>query len=232
MAGLSLFVFALAAFSATAWDRYEKNYPARDDTHLTISNVYGDVSVETWQRRAISVRAKADPSVEIDDKKSDDKIEIYVKKSVRPGRADFNIAVPPDTSLYIKNVIGKVEIRGVKGHVRVESFDSDVRLIGVRAPSVEVRVTSGDIYFDGKLDEDGDYLLQSMKGDIDVILPASSAFKLRARALSENINLGGFLSDFKSLLKGSKEITGFFRDDDGPKLTLTAYAGRILFHQK
>ena len=224
-------VLFLCASQAISWERFEKTYKAKERSHLTISNIRGQVTVAAWSRKIISVRAVTDPSVEVDDEVSKEEIEISVKKEAQMGRADFEVFAPADTSISIKNVIGKIEVRDMSGHVSIKSFDSDVRLLGIRAPSVDVRVTGGDIYFDGELREDGDYSFQSMKGDIEMSLPASSKFKLRARALSENINLGEFLSNFKDMFKGSKEISGSYRDD-GPKLTVTTYAGRILFHKR
>jgi DUF4097 and DUF4098 domain-containing protein YvlB len=223
--------FLLEAVSARASDRFEKSYRAKEHSHLTISNVKGNISVSSWSRKTISVRALTDPSVSISDKKSDDDIEIEVKNSLNSRRADFEVSVPPETSVSITNIIGRIEVRGIKGHIEVESIEGDVRLLGVRGRAVDVRVTNGNIYFDGQLEDEGDYSFLSMNGDIDVRLPASSSFRLKARALKENINLGDFLSDFINLNRDSKEITGSHRDD-GPKLTLTTYRGRILFHKK
>ncbi|MEW6207882.1 MAG: DUF4097 family beta strand repeat-containing protein [Acidobacteriota bacterium] len=226
-----ILVLFLCASPSISWERFEKTYKAKERSHLTISNIRGQVMVAAWNKKIISVRAETDPSVEVDDEVSKEEIEITVKKEARLGRADFEIFAPANTSISIKNIVGKIEVRGISGHVSVKSFDSDVRLTGIRAPSVDVRITGGDIYFDGELQEDGDYSFQSMKGDIEMSLPASSRFRLKARALSENINLGEFLSNFREMVKGSKEISGSYRDD-GPKLSVTTYAGRILFHKK
>lgn len=224
-------VLFLCASQAISWERFEKTYKAKERSHLSISNIRGQVIVTAWSRKIISVRAVTDPSVEVEDEVSKEEIEISVKKEARLGRADFEVFAPTDTSISIKNVTGRIEVRGINGHVSIKSFDSDVRLIGVRAPSVDVRITGGDIYFDGEFQEDGDYSFQSMKGDIEMSLPASSKFRLKARALSENINLGEFLSNFKEMVKGSKELSGSYRND-GPKLSVTTYAGKILFHKK
>jgi DUF4097 and DUF4098 domain-containing protein YvlB len=147
------------------------------------------------------------------------------------GRADFDVTVPPDTSLTVKNIVGKIDVRGITGHVSIHSFDSDVQLTKVNSSSVDVIVTTGDIYFDGELREGGSYSLQSMKGDLDVTLPSATSFNLNARALSENINLGSFLNSLSGSSRGPKGVTGTYLKG-GPRLTLTAYAGRILLHKK
>jgi hypothetical protein len=106
-----------------------------------------------------------------------------------------------------------------------------VSLHDVRSQSVDVKVTNGSIYFDGELSEAGTYTLQTIRGDVDVRLPASSAFQLNARAMSENINLGDFLSSLTGTTRGAKGISGTHLRG-GPRLSLITYTGRILLHKK
>ena len=117
------------------------------------------------------------------------------------------------------------------GHIAVDSIDSDVRLAGVRGSSVDVKVTSGDISFDGELEGEGPFSLQTLKGDLDVTLPASTSFQLVARALSENINLGAFMSSMTGTSRAPKSISGTYQKG-GARLSLTTYVGRILLHKK
>jgi hypothetical protein len=193
--------------------------------------VNGSIRVNGWDKRTIVARADAGPSINVQDQVLGDDITIWTRRNLSLGRANFEVSVPPETSLAIKNVIGKIELQNIIGHVSVNSFDSDVLLVGIDSPSVDVRVTSGDIFFDGKLHDDGSYNLQSMKGDLDVTLPSACPFNLNARALSENINLGAFLSNLTSSSRGPKGVSGTHLRG-GPRLTLTAYAGRILLHKR
>jgi hypothetical protein len=211
--------------------KFERTYTPQGPAHLIISNTNGDVIVSTWSKKTVQVRAQAAPSVTIQDKVSGDEITVSVKRDLRLGRADFEVFVPAETSISIKNVMGRIEVQGVTGHVTVNSIDSNVRLAGVRGPSVDVKVTSGDISFDGEIQGDGSYSLQTLKGDLDVTLPARASFNLVARALSENINLGAFMSNLTGTSKGPKSITGTYLQG-GPRLSLTTYAGRILLHKK
>ena len=68
-------------------------------------------------------------------------------------------------------------------------------------------------------------------GDIDVTVPESTPFNLNARALSGSINLGSFLSNLFGATRGPKGISGAYLRG-GPRLSLTAYTGRILLHKK
>ena len=158
-------------------------------------------------------------------------ILVSVKQAAPTIRADFRIYVPANTSLSLKNVLGKINVSGVTGDIVVTSFESEVRLQDVQAASVEVRVTTGDIYFDGQLREGGAYSFQSMKGDIDLNLPGGAAFNLAARALSEKINLGEFAKGLTGVTKGAKMVSGNHLAG-GPRLTVTTYDGRIVLHKK
>jgi DUF4097 and DUF4098 domain-containing protein YvlB len=226
-----LFFLAIVTASADSQQRFERSYTTQHPAHLTISNVNGFIHISSWDRKNILARASASSSVYIEDHVAGDDITISTKRNLRLGRADFDVTVPADTSLTIKNIVGKIDVRGITGHVSIHSIDSDVQLTKVNSPSVDVIVTSGDIYFDGELREGGSYSLQSMKGDLDVTLPSATSFNLNARALSENINLGSFLNSLSGSSRGPKGVSGTYLKG-GPRLTLTAYAGRILLHKK
>jgi DUF4097 and DUF4098 domain-containing protein YvlB len=196
-----------------------------------ISNVNGTIRVTAWDKKSISVRAMAGPSVSIADQTSGDDITVTVKRDLRLGRADFDVMVPPETSVTLKNNMGDIEVRKVTGHLSINSFSSNIRLVGVNSQSVDVKVTSGDIFFDGQLHEGGTYTLQTIRGDLDVTVPAATPFNLNARALSENITLGDFISSLSGSTRGPKGISGTYLKG-GARLTLTAYAGRILLRKR
>lgn len=223
--------FLLGSVCAAAWDRFERTYNTRRPAHLTITNTQGEIIVSTWNRRTVSVRADVTSPAIVEDRVAGDDINITVKAGLRLGRANFEVFVPADTSLTLSNVVGQIDVKGLTGQVSIKSFNSNVKLTNINSPSVNVLVTSGNLFFDGELQKDGFYSLQSMKGDIDISIPTESSFRLTARALSENINLGGFTSNLSGIGKGSKEVTGTYRNG-GPKLNITAFAGRILFHKK
>jgi DUF4097 and DUF4098 domain-containing protein YvlB len=211
--------------------KFDRTYTPQGPAHLIISNTTGEIIVSSWHKKTIQVRANAAPSVTIQDQVSGDEISISVKRDLRMGRADFEVFVPENTSVSIKSVMGRIEVQGVTGHVSIDTIDSDVRLAGVRGPSVDVKVTSGDISFDGELEGEGPYSLQTLKGDLDVTLSASASFNLSARALSENINLGAFMSALTGTSRGPKSISGTYQKG-GPRLSLTTYLGRIFLHKK
>ena len=226
------YLFLPAGAKATEpFTKFDRTYTPQGPAHLIISNTTGDIIVSSWHKKSVQVRASAAPSVSIRDQVSGDEIIISVKRDFRMGRADFEVFVPENTSVSIKNVMGRIEVQGVSGHVTVDTIDSDVRLAGVRPPSVDVKVTSGDISFDGELEGEGPYSLQTLKGNLDVTLSESASFSLVARSLSENINLGAFMSSMTGTNRGPKSVSGTYQKG-GPRLSLTTYLGRIMLHKR
>jgi hypothetical protein len=223
--------FSLLNVSTSADSRFERTYTPQRPAHLTLSNVNGSIRVVAWDKKTIFVHVSAHSPDSVEDRVIGDEITITTKLNLRPRRVEFEVSVPPETSLTIKNIMGEIELRGIAGHVSVTSIGSDVRLMKMNSPSVDVLVTSGDIIFDGELQEGGSYSLQSMRGDLDVTLPSTTPFNLNARALSENINLGSFFSNLTGSSRGPKGVSGTHLKG-GARLSLTAYNGRILLHKK
>jgi len=217
--------------STSADSRFERTYTPQRRAHLTISNVNGSIRVVAWDKRTIFAHVSGASPDWIQERVTDDEITLTTKLNLRPRRVDFEVSVPPETSITIKNMMGEIELRGIAGHVSVTSIGSDVHLMKMNSPSVDVLVTSGDITFDGELREGGTYALQSMRGDLDVTLPSETPFNLNARALSENINLGSFVSNLTGSSRGPKGVSGTHLKG-GSRLSLTAYTGRILLHKK
>lgn len=226
-----LLLVAGNCFASEPPAKFERTYNTNGRAHLTISNINGSINVTAWNRKTISVVAKNDASAPISEQVTGDNINLSVRKSLTPGRADFQIYAPAETAIQLNNYIGQIEVRGVRGDVKIKSFDSEIRLIEVRIPSADVSVTTGDIFFDGELTGDGPYTFQTLKGDVDVSLPAGASFQLSTRALSENINLGDFMNSLTGTSRAPKAITGTHLNG-GPRLNLITFNGRILLHKK
>ncbi|HWC78118.1 MAG TPA: DUF4097 family beta strand repeat-containing protein [Blastocatellia bacterium] len=228
---VAVLALVFLALSPAIADRIERSYATRGPAHLTISNVYGDITVSSWDKKTISVRARTTPPAVVQDRVNGNEIAVWVKRRIIPaGRATFQVYVPAETSLSLTNVIGKVEVSGVAGDLAVDSIDGDIRIMGARASMVDVRVTTGNIFFEGELRDGGSYSLQSVKGDIDVTVPAATAFDLNARSMSGAINLGDFVRNLTGGSRLRKGISGTHLKS-GTRLTLTTFSGRVHLHK-
>lgn len=208
---------------------FEKTYSVTRPAHLTISNFSGEITAIGSARKDLLVRANAVAHVPIEEKVAGDSIEISVKQAPLRIRADFEVLVPAETSLTLRSKRGKISVQGLTGHVTVDSGEGDVRLTEIRAPSVDVRVLAGDVFFDGDFPGVGPYTFQSMLGDIDLTVPSTTSFSVAARALKQAINLSDFqLNQFS---QQSRSVYGTHLRG-GPRLAITAYDGHILLHKK
>jgi len=221
------FVFGFPA-GAGPGVRFARTYSAHGAVHFGITNKSGDITINSWNRREVAVRASSPAPVEIEERVSGDMITLSV---VRPRRShvDFEVSAPSDTSLTIRTTMGRIAVSGLDGHISIGNVNGDLHLRDIHSSCVEAKTLVGDIFFDGELTGDGPYILQSMTGDIDVILPESGSFDLFARSLSSNINLGGFLLNQRE--QRDQSISGR-HDRGGPRLNLTTFEGRILLHKK
>jgi hypothetical protein len=223
-------LIALLLASSNSLINFDRIYPAKGYSHLSISNTNGNITITTWPRKEISVRIAATQGVTVEDRVAGGTIIISATwPANQSGRANFQIMAPAKTSVSLKNKMGDIKVEGLTGHISVDVFNGDVYLTDISGPSVEVKVIDGNIFFDGKLSGYGPYSLQSVRGNIDVTLPANSSFNLTARALKEKINLGEFAFNFSSQQPGA--ISGVYQRG-GPRLTLTTYDGHILLHKR
>ena len=227
----ALALIILGGLAYATVDRFDRTYNPQGPAHLTISNINGDIEVSVWDKKSISVRVTTTPPAAVTDQINGNEFIVWVKRRIPPGSANFQVFVPADTSITLNNVMGKIEVNGVAGDLAVDSIDGDIHLLRMRAASVDVKVTTGNIFFEGELRDGGSYTMQSVKGNIDVTLPAEAAFDLNARSLTGTINLGDFIRSLTGGSKLRKGVSGTHLKS-GTRLTLTTLSGRVLLHKK
>ncbi|MGC9334840.1 MAG: DUF4097 family beta strand repeat-containing protein [Anaerolineae bacterium] len=106
---------------------------------------------------------------------------------------ELTIRVPHRTDLDITNNVGDIEIQGVTGNMRVRSDVGSVTLDHVEVTNeADVQAGTGDVEFQGRLPQaEGQILLRSMVGSVEVRVPTDSRF-----ALDAETQLGSIESDF------------------------------------
>jgi len=208
--------------------RFVRSYNAARPIHLGIAGRNGDITINSWNKREVNVKAISPEQVEIQDQVAADAIAITVGRP-RMAKVDFEIMATGDTSVSVKSRLSRVALSGITGHISVDTLNGDITLTDVHSPCVEAKTLIGDIMFDGELSGEGPYNLQSVTGDIDVSLPASMSFDLVAKSLSSSINLGGF---FLSERSQDNDWVAGKHERGGPRLNLTTFEGRIVLHKK
>ena len=223
------------ATSVSAQQHISKRYPAGKNVRLELKNIWGTITVESWERDEIKVSATFEsPSTHFSPKQLSDGLSIDVMSDNR-GRADvgavnFKIQVPVTTSVDLETRRGDIHVSNIRsGSVRARvSSEGDIDLTGINASQVVASNTTGNIFFDGEFASGGNYEFSSGHGAINIRIPGDSAFRLVAATSSKKIALGHFWNkSFQSFGEGRK-LQGDVGDGRA-LVTVTNLSGSITF---
>jgi len=91
-------------------------------------------------------------------------------------------------SLTIAAQSGSIRMQGIKGQVQATTVSGDVvaRNSALSGQSI-LQTQNGSVRFDGSIDPQGSYRMQTTSGDVDATLPADSAFSLDASTNSGTV---------------------------------------------
>lgn len=238
-------LLALAAFSvlsfSTALDTFaqrsfNKTYPARRNVRLELKNWTGAIKVETWDRSEIKISADMEsPAARFTPEMSETGLKIDVINANR-GRGDigavnFRVQVPVNSTVDLETKRGDISVRGVQGSmVRAHiTLEGDIQLVDIRSVMVRAENIMGDILFDGELLSGGTYDISSVQGNINILIPVDSAFRLVATApLTRSISLGSFAHPGLNFLSDGRKVVGNVGDGRA-SLNIINQRGRISF---
>ena len=230
-----LLVAALAVGKTNAQHNLSKRYPAAKNVRIELKNISGAIRVESWNRDEIKLTAEYESSkANISPRQSKEELVVDVLNDNR-GRGDigyvnFRLYVPVNSSVNLQTKRGDITVTNIRGdlvHAYV-SLEGDIELSGINANRVFAQNTIGDIFFDGEFASGGSYRFQSGKGNINIRIPANSAFNLEASAQNKQISLNQFWNDrFKSMGDGRKYVGDVI--DGRSKVVVTNFQGSITF---
>jgi hypothetical protein len=234
LAGFILFA-ALSTGTAKAQHHLSKRYPAGKNVRVELKNISGTITVESWNRDEIKLSAELEsPKANVSPRQSRDELIVDVLGDNR-GRGDigninFRLQVPVNSSVDLETKRGNIKVTNIRGGlVRAHvSSEGDIELTNISATQVFAQNTIGDIFFDGEFSRGGTYQFQSGKGNINIRIPADSAFNLVAAAPNKQIALGQFWNNgFKSMGDGRKVYGDVV--DGRSKVVVTNFQGSITF---
>jgi DUF4097 and DUF4098 domain-containing protein YvlB len=156
--------------------------------------------------------------------------------------------VTPNGDIKLAQATGRIELKALNGDVsvydvqpgatgdylRVSSASGSVDLSKVSHSNVEATSVSDEILFQGTLARGGNYNFRTTSGDITVIIPASSSFRLNARVSYGDIN-----TDFNCRPEGDAtsndpkkgRLTGLCGKGEA-NLTLATFNGTITLQKQ
>lgn len=131
---------------------------------------------------------------------------------------------------YLKSVSGDIIGERIKGSIKAEVVSGEIELREVsEAKVVEGKTISGSVIYQGKINRDGRYDLNSHSGDINMTLPSDSSFELEAKTFSGKIE-----SDFDIKISGKiskRKIHGVV-NEGGAVVKLSTFSGDISLRKK
>lgn len=164
-------VAALPAQGATAQKAVSGVYPLAAHGTLDLSNVNGQITIETWDRAEVEVRAEKvvkSPSDEeanrvlgqlkvlVDAKPNRVRVEARFPKNqsglfgwlsgrgVQSMKVDFRLRIPREADLRIENVNGGITLNGGNGDLRLETVNGAVTANGA-AGKVTLESVNGGV---------------------------------------------------------------------------------------
>jgi hypothetical protein len=230
-------VFFLGMFvsDVSAQKKFSRAYPAGQNVRLQLMNRTGTVTVEGWNRPEINISATLEaPAANIAPQNLSGTILINLVRDNQGrdvGNVNFVVRVPFESMVDIETRIGNLSVSNIRGGlVRAHiSSEGDITLLNIGASAVAAENVMGDIFFDGEIQQSGNYRFTSMKGNINLRIPFNSSFRLVATAPStRSIAIGSCSgSDFKFFGDG-RRVVG--RCGDGSaSMTVTNQRGPITF---
>ncbi|WP_419701936.1 DUF4097 family beta strand repeat-containing protein [Mucilaginibacter sp. NFX135] len=154
---------------------YSKVYPAASTDELKIENSFGEVSVNTWDRKEfkIEVQIKVYANVDADADKFLDVIQISDNKTaglawfktvigdngslspelwkgegkshIKKIEINYVVYMPAKNTLSITNKYGNTTLPQLKGKVTIHSFYGSLNAKSLSNPQSEIKVRSGDV---------------------------------------------------------------------------------------
>lgn len=228
-------LFSLCFHPVSAQHKISKRYPANRTVRIELKNISGTITVESWDRDEIKLTASLEsPAAKLSPRVTADQIIIDVIGDNRGrgdvGSANFKLQVPVNATVDVETKFGDITVSNIRSDLvrAYVSSEGDIVLTGINAKRIIAQNRMGNIFFDGEFIGDGEYLFRSGQGDIQLRIPADSAFRVNASSQNGRIALGEFWnSGFKNFGEGRK-YEGFVRNGHA-KVSVANFQGSITF---
>ena len=209
--------------------RLDKRFAVNGRAMVTLRNAQGTIVVNSWQRSEVEIIANhASEGVEVDATQNGNRIELVthvLRDDVAPAelQADYQIYVPEETELEIKNDSGSVSVAQVYADVSVDTVLAKVELTDV----------SGDLTVHTV---DGSFLCTRCVGKIEFISTSGGARFLQpvSRSLHAQTFSGSLFYDgpfspngYYKLTTTSGPIELSLSEKDSVKLSAHSRQGKV-----
>jgi len=168
-----LVLVVASCWTASVWAqaaRKDCRYAAAPNSTVTLVNQFGRVTVKPVSGHQVTIScSSASDKVEVDCSQVGSRIDVTTRFLQPPdeasGRVDYELSIPPDVSVFIRNAEGPIRLEGVRGdialrsdtapvevrnvsdsHVHVLTIDGPITLENVSGDHIEILSTGGDVH--------------------------------------------------------------------------------------
>jgi hypothetical protein len=204
---------------------------------IKAKSVSGDVALENIGGKAAAGTTSGDVSVvgarngaNAETVSGDVKV-IDVENGVYCKTASGNVNAKNITGNADLNCVsGDVTAENMRGSVEADTVSGSVKLVGISdAEVIKGKTMSGNTIFHGDISSTGRYALEAHSGNVEMTIPAGSAFDLTASTFSGTIK-----TEFEVMMSGKlskKKISGSV-NGGGADMKLKTFSGNIILKKK
>ncbi len=191
---MALRVACLALFVASAFgaEGVDQRIEAAPDGIVSVENTAGSLEISGWSRNEVEVTGELGDDVErlvFERDRNQVVIRVEAGNGRKRGRgiaSDLVIRVPENSTLNASGVSTDIDVRGVRGELRLSTVSGDIDSESFGADA-EISTVSGDVQVRGN-GSAGYARFSSVSGDVDAM---NLAGELEATSVSGDLDIGG-----------------------------------------
>ncbi|MEO8029507.1 MAG: DUF4097 family beta strand repeat-containing protein [Gemmatimonadota bacterium] len=158
-----LILIALALAGAPLATDGDTTVQVQTGSRLELNQIEGNITVKTWNRSAVQVRAPGGHDVQLRVETSGRRVTVEAQENEGgPYDGDLELTVPADMILNINSQSGNVTVTGTKAELDIETVEGDIEVEG-GSGVITLHTTDGTIQLTGA---SGRIELNSVDGEI------------------------------------------------------------------
>lgn len=201
---------ALALASMAMVQEVDTTFAVPSDSHLDLYNHEGTVTIDTWDRDDIRIRARwSEGRRPVAIRTSDKGVRVRVEpRDAGLPYVEFDITTPRSLSVAVQGVELSVRISGTSGNVKVQSVEGAVEVNGGRG-NLSLQVVDGPITV---RNADGKISVNAVDGIVTI---TDSRGAMRIESVDGDVTLRGIDSDDVSVnvVDGNVTYVGTIHDE-------------------
>jgi DUF4097 and DUF4098 domain-containing protein YvlB len=228
-------------------EEFHQIYPLGAAGRVSIQNINGDVQITVWDQNTVKVdavkrayqRERLDEAKVVVENTADsirikteypDRNQTFTDQGPRrynnPATVDYMLTIPRKARLDSAELVnGSLEIEGVEGDVKAASVNGQLKARGL-AGEVKLSTVNGSVEaVMTRLDDSKAITLNSVNGNILLIIPANAGAQIKASTVH-----GGITNDFGLMVNDGQyvghDLSGQI-GSGGPRIRLSNVNGPI-----